>query len=90
MHKTKRGAESGIKAEEFDRVLFKDQWSHLWPDGDVLEIREPTIRCNQRKVASKEDFVFQKRIGILYELRRKVFGRPAGEIDIHLWLVQAD
>src|SRR5450755_4052048 len=67
MHKTKRGAESGIKAEEFDRVLFEDQWSHLWPDGNVLEIREPTIRCNHLWLvqADREGFILpgKRRMG---------------------------
>jgi hypothetical protein len=72
-----------------DRVFFEDQGAHFIFDSNFLEIGQPSIRCDQGEIGPEQHLLFQERIRILNQHRRKVFRRPAGEVDIHLRLMQA-
>ena len=85
-----RLSDQPAEPEQPHRVLFQNQRPHVILDTDLLEIRQPAIRRQQRVVRPEQHLCFEQRVGVLNQRRREILRRPAGEIDVHLRLVQAD
>src|SRR5437667_8565715 len=60
------------------------------PDVELGEIRQPAVRRDHRPVRAEQHLVLQDRVDVAHENRRKVFWRPAGEVDIDVRLVGRD
>ena len=54
------------------------------------EVLEPAVRRDQRIVGAEQHLGLELRVRVLHQLRRKVFRRPARQVDVDVRLVQAD
>ncbi len=61
-------------SQQLPRVLFENQWTNFFTNRRLFQIGDPAIRGNQRIIRTKQYLVLQKRIGILHQLRREIFG----------------
>src|SRR5689334_10288138 len=67
--------------ERLDGVLFENQLVHLGLEARFAEILDPAIRRDQWIVGAEQHARLELRVGVLHELRRKILGRPAGQVD---------
>src|SRR5690606_12761753 len=79
-----------IESQGLDRVLLEDQVVNLGPEVGRLEVLEPAIRRDERKVGAEQHLVLELAVRIAHELFREILRRPAGEIDVNVRLVQAN
>jgi hypothetical protein len=54
-----------VQLEQFDSILFNDEWADLVTDLNLGKIREPSIRSNKGIVGSKEHLRPQSRVNVL-------------------------
>jgi hypothetical protein len=73
-----------------DRVLLEDLRTHCVVDRQTVEVAQPAFRGDQGEVAAEEDLVRQHAVDVLQQLRLEVLGRPAGQVDVDVRLVQGD
>ena len=63
---------------------------HLGLERRVLEVLDPAVRRDQRKVGTEQHLVLELAVGVAHQLFGKVLRRPAGQIDVDVGLVQAN
>src|SRR5919198_19046 len=78
------------KSQETGGVLLEDQWPDLVAETGLLEIGQPAVGGDHGVVGAEQYLVLEQRVGVLDQLRREVIRRPAGQVDVHLRLVQRD
>lgn len=78
------------KPKQLRGIFLHDQRFGFVAETGNFKILYPAIRCDQREIGAEEHFVFELGVGILYQLWRKILGRPTGKIDIDIGLVQTD
>src|SRR3954451_6683738 len=76
--------------EQSGGVLLEDQRPDLVVDLDALEVPQPALGRDHREVQTEQNLPFEQGVRVADELRREVLGRPAGEVDVDLWLVHRD
>ncbi len=78
-----------IQVQRADGVLLQDEIMDLGLETRLVEILDPAVGGNQRKVRSEQHLVLELGVGVMHQLRRKILGRPARQIDVHIGFVQA-
>src|SRR6187549_3003709 len=65
-----------------DRILLQDQRLNFRTKTGLGEILHPAVRGDQWEIRAKQHLVLELRVRVADELRRKVFRRPTGQIDV--------
>src|SRR5690242_18560553 len=78
------------ETEQPDGVVLEHQGTDLVLDRELLEVAQPAVGGDQRVVRAEEHLVLERPVRVADQVLREVLGRPAGEVDVDVRLVDGD